>query len=43
MYDKMYNLFLNGRITEKEWVEFCTELLFTMPELIVVLQRLKTM
>jgi len=40
-YNQMYNLFLNGRITEGEWYTYCTELLFTMPEFIGVIQRLR--
>jgi hypothetical protein len=40
-YYMMYNLYLNGRITEGQWYTYCTELLFTMPEFIGVIQRLR--
>lgn len=40
-YYMMYNLYLNGRITEGEWYTYCTELLFTMPEFIGVITRLR--
>ncbi len=40
-YYMMYNLYLNGRISEDEWYTYCTELLFTMPVFIGVITRLR--
>jgi hypothetical protein len=40
MYYKMYNLYMNGRISQDEWCTYCTELLYTMPIFIDVVRRL---
>jgi len=40
-YYKMYNLYLNGRITSTEWYNYCTEYLFNNSMFVAVCRRLK--
>ena len=40
-YHKMYNLYLNGRITSTEWYDFCLQYLFNNMEFVAVCRRLK--
>jgi len=40
-YNQMYNLFLNGRITQEVWYNFCLNYLLTLPVFVGVVQRLR--
>ena len=40
-YQIMRNHFLNGELSEKQWFDFCSDLLFNIPALTEAFIRLK--
>lgn len=43
-YDKQWQQFQNGHITREQWVDYCTQFLYTFlatPEVVAILTRMK--